>query len=134
MDTLPITLAAAAAQSNFQHRCPCNWFIGLIRDGMESRRKMRRKQFSVRLGILLKERDWTHERFAELIGLSTSMISHYKTSRSLPPPEGLEDIADFFDVSIDWLLGRTDIRQVIKTKNPPTVEPPDPGESDNNHR
>jgi hypothetical protein len=118
-------IAATIAMGNPRQTCPCTWFGDLVRDGLEARHVMRRKHFSKRLKILLDERHWTHERFAELIGLSVSMISHYKTARSIPPTEQLEDIADLFHVSIDWLLGRTDIREIAKSVPPPEqADPP----------
>lgn len=50
----------------------------------------------------------TQTEFAEKIGISRSTIGMYETGAREPDFEILERIADFFNVDIDYLLGRTD--------------------------
>ena len=45
---------------------------------------------------------------AEKLGISRSTIGMYETGAREPDFETLEKIADFFNVDIDFLLGRTD--------------------------
>lgn len=45
-------------------------------------------------------------------GISTGNISDWKSGRSKPGLEALIKIADYFDCSIDYILGRTDIRSM----------------------
>lgn len=45
--------------------------------------------------------------------ISRSTIAGYETERKEPDYETLKKIADFFNVSIDYLLGRTDIRSPL---------------------
>lgn len=58
---------------------------------------------------LLKDRNITQKQLAEGIGVSTGNISDWKVGRVKPSVDVLSRIADFFNVSVDYLLGRTDI-------------------------
>ena len=49
----------------------------------------------------------TQEDIANLIGVSRSRYSHYENGRSEPDLAMLEKLADSYQVSIDYLLGRT---------------------------
>ncbi|MGD6847257.1 helix-turn-helix domain-containing protein [Rossellomorea aquimaris] len=50
----------------------------------------------------------TQEEVAGRIGISRARYSHYENGRSEPDTETLNKLADFYDVSVDYLLGRTD--------------------------
>lgn len=50
----------------------------------------------------------TQAEFSKRIGISRSTIGMYETGAREPDFETLEKIADFFNVDIDYLLGRTD--------------------------
>ncbi|WP_442780418.1 helix-turn-helix domain-containing protein [Bacillus sp. Au-Bac7] len=52
----------------------------------------------------------TQEEVAKQIGLSRARYSHYENGRSEPDNEMLQKIADYFNVSVDYLLGRTPIK------------------------
>lgn len=49
----------------------------------------------------------TQEELAKKLGISRSRIGMYETGAREPDFETLETIADFFNVDIDYLLGRT---------------------------
>jgi len=51
--------------------------------------------------------DKTQEEVAKALGLSRARYAHYEQGRSEPSLELLEKMADYFDVSVDYLLGRT---------------------------
>lgn len=51
---------------------------------------------------------FTQAEMAEKLGISRSTIGMYETGAREPDFETLEAIADFFNVDIDYLLGRTD--------------------------
>ena len=61
-----------------------------------------------RLFELLKETNTPQKRLAEHIGASQGNISDWKSGKAVPASEKLCAIADFFGVSVDYLLGRTD--------------------------
>lgn len=46
------------------------------------------------------------------IGISSGIISKWKSTGSLPNGESLIKIADYLDCSVDYLLGRTDVPEV----------------------
>lgn len=62
-----------------------------------------------RLKKLRNEKNLTQRELAKLLKLSPSTIAMYETGQRMPDPETLQKIADFFGVSVDYLLGRSDI-------------------------
>ncbi len=60
--------------------------------------------------VMLKERKKIKSFYelAEKVHIHKSNISQWLLKNYLPELESLEDLADFFDVSLDYLLGRTD--------------------------
>ena len=65
-------------------------------------------KFAERLRSLRTERDVTQKDLGELLGVKNFSIYTYEKGRSEPNIDGLIALADFFDVSIDYLVGRTD--------------------------
>lgn len=63
--------------------------------------------FGARLKKLRTERNISQEAFAELFYLHRSSVSKYEQNRHLPEIQVLICMADFFNVSLDYLLGRT---------------------------
>lgn len=53
---------------------------------------------------LLKERGITQKEFALNTGISEKTISGWKIRKTDPPASSLSSIADFFDVSVDYLV------------------------------
>ena len=71
--------------------------------------------FGERLRKLRKEHDLTQGDLAEHIGVVASAIGKYeRVENSYPSVEALIKIADFFNVSIDYLLRGSDSAGVIK--------------------
>jgi repressor LexA len=70
----------------------------------------------------------SQEVIANGIGISRARYSHYETGRSEPDNETLLKIASYYDVSIDYLLGNTQIKEPIKNiKTPPVPYGDQPG-------
>ena len=57
---------------------------------------------------LRKSRNMTQGELAEAIGITRSRLSMYELGKREPDFETLEAIADYFNVDIDYLMGRTD--------------------------
>lgn len=57
---------------------------------------------------LRKENKITMKHLGEILGVSESAVSQYENGKRQPDQEMLAKIADYFDVSVDYLLGRTD--------------------------
>lgn len=64
--------------------------------------------FSERLVLLRKERNLTQKQLAAEIELSELAIQHYESQRRKPAFDALISLADYFDVSLDYLVGRSD--------------------------
>ncbi|QNB45876.1 helix-turn-helix domain-containing protein [Thermanaerosceptrum fracticalcis] len=67
--------------------------------------------FGERLSELRKEKGLSQQELADLFEVSKSAIAMYETDRREPDNETLKKFATFFDVSTDYLLGRTDERR-----------------------
>lgn len=63
-----------------------------------------------RLRSLRKEKNLSQKELAERIGVSNVVLSRYELDDRKPDFDTLEKIADFFNVTIDYLLGRSDIK------------------------
>lgn len=59
-----------------------------------------------RLFDLMVEKNINAKKISDDTGISTGNISDWKSGRSKPSIEKLELLADYFDVSVDYLLGR----------------------------
>lgn len=67
--------------------------------------------FGERLRELRVERGMTQPDLATLLGLARSTISQYETGIRQPDIDTLKRMSDIFHVSMDYLCGRTDIRE-----------------------
>lgn len=65
-----------------------------------------------RLRRLRLDRDTTCAKVGTGAGLSTSAITAYENGTQQPTMDSLVKLADYFDVSIDYLCGRTDLRKL----------------------
>ncbi len=64
--------------------------------------------FNVILRLLRTEKHMTQQELADALKISKSAINMYERGDRQPNFETLELIADYFNVDIDYLLGRTD--------------------------
>lgn len=64
--------------------------------------------FSERLIFLRKSRNLTQKQIYEAVGLSALGYQRYEYGEREPAYQKLLALADYFDVSIDYLVGRTD--------------------------
>lgn len=55
---------------------------------------------------LRKDRGLTQKDFADILHVSKSAVSHYEQGISVPTIQVLITIADYFNVNVDYLLGR----------------------------
>lgn len=67
-------------------------------------------EFKERLVKLRKELNLTQEDFAQKIGYTRTAISAWEIGRNEPSNSDTVKIADFFGVSTDYLLGKSDVR------------------------
>ncbi|MDO4547327.1 MAG: helix-turn-helix transcriptional regulator [Clostridia bacterium] len=65
--------------------------------------------FAQRLKLLRRQRGVTQEELARIIGVDRSSIGKYEgKERIYPSNDVMNAIADYFNVTVDYLLGRTD--------------------------
>lgn len=66
--------------------------------------------FSDRLKQLREEKGISQEHLADKLNINRTSIVHYESGNSdrTPRPKRLYEIADFFNVSVDYLLDRSD--------------------------
>ncbi|HEY2495063.1 MAG TPA: helix-turn-helix transcriptional regulator [Paenibacillus sp.] len=64
-------------------------------------------KYGNRIADLREQKGWTQEELATTIGISRAALSHYEKNRRKPDFETLTQLADLFQVSIDYLIGRT---------------------------
>ncbi|MBP3962409.1 helix-turn-helix domain-containing protein [Paenibacillus lignilyticus] len=65
-----------------------------------------------RIAKLRDDRGWTQEQTAGLLGISRAALSHYEKNRREPDTETLSKFADLFKVSVDFLVGRTNVPHI----------------------
>src|SRR6056297_3811948 len=72
--------------------------------------------FSSRLRSLRKVNSITQTELSISLGYSRSTIAKYETGNRLPSGQFLMELADYFEVSLDYLLGRTNIKNDYECK------------------
>lgn len=65
---------------------------------------------------LINENNLTAKEFANIVGISPGNITDWKTGRANPSIKALEKIQYKFNVSMEWLLGKSDIKKYVQYK------------------
>lgn len=60
-----------------------------------------------RIRNLREDRDLTQQELADFLNCTQACYSHYESGKRDIPTEVLSRLADFYGVSTDYLLGRT---------------------------
>lgn len=79
------------------------------------------KSFGMRLRLLRMDRNMQQKDVAEMLGITPAAYGTYERGEREPNLTTLCKIADLFDVSIDYLLGR-DTSDMSKIKLPSATE------------
>ena len=74
------------------------------------------------LTLLRTEKSISQKDLARHLHLSPGTISNYENGRHSPDPDTLCDIADFFHVSVDYLLNRSIYPDIPSFMKAPTKE------------
>ena len=75
---------------------------------------MRYSTFGERFKLLRLENNHTQKSIGEILKLKVRMIQYYEKNEKFPDFKGLINIANYFDVSLDYLVGRTNNRNINK--------------------
>ena len=89
----------------------------------ETRRSQLLKELGERLRRLRESVKLSQVKMAELLGVKQSSINRYEQGQSAPSLETLVRYADYFDVSLDYLLARTDNPQGKLYEHRPKIAP-----------
>ena len=66
-------------------------------------------EFKYRIRDLRREKNITADELGEIVGVSRFSVSNWETGRNQPNNDILIKLAEYFNVSVDYLLGITDI-------------------------
>ena len=67
-----------------------------------------------RIQDLRIDSDLSQKKIGEILHISQRSYSHYETGSRNIPIEMLIRLADYYDTTIDYLVGRTDNKEPIK--------------------
>ena len=67
-----------------------------------------------RIQDLRTEDDMTQKQLSEILHISQRTYSHYETGSRNIPVEMLIRLANYYDISVDYLIGRTDKKEMNK--------------------
>ena len=83
------------------------------------------KIFSQRLKARRKQRGLSQSALAQEIGVTDAAINMLEKGRRLPSYEILISLADYFGVSIDYLVGRSDVPNIFSADDIILLSPED---------
>ena len=69
-----------------------------------------------RLRDLREDMDMTQKQISEILGIQQTVYSRYERGFQTIPVEHLVRLADFYDTSTDYILGRTLIKEPYPKK------------------
>lgn len=70
-------------------------------------------KYGERIASLREKYAMTQEELSTKLGITRASLSHYENNRRAPDYDTITNIAGFFKVSIDYLLGRTDDPHIV---------------------
>lgn len=74
--------------------------------------------FGKRLRILREEKNMVQKEIADILKVSQSTVGKYENDQRTPSPVAIVKLAVLFEVSTDYLLGHSDIRNPLQTEYP----------------
>ncbi|MBQ3532895.1 MAG: helix-turn-helix transcriptional regulator [Oscillospiraceae bacterium] len=72
--------------------------------------------FSIRIRDLREDKDLKQKDLADYLQVHQTTYSDYELGRLNIPVSVLHKLADFYGVSVDYLLGRTDVKEPYPKK------------------
>ncbi len=69
-----------------------------------------------RLKDIREDRDYNQTQIAKILNTTQQQYSKYELGIQLIPIDRLEKLADFYDLSIDYIIGRTNVRKPYPKK------------------
>ena len=84
------------------------------------------KEVAERLRSLRESVKLSQVKMAEIVGVKQSSLNRYELNQASPTFETLTQYADYFDVSMDYIFGRTDNPQGKLYEYKPKIQQSDP--------
>ena len=84
------------------------------------------KEVAERLRHLRESVKLSQVKMSEVVGVKQSSLNRYELNQASPTLETLTRYADYFDVSMDYIFGRTDNPQGKLYEYKPKIEQTDP--------
>ena len=75
-----------------------------------------------RIRQVRREGGFTQAEFGAVLGVSDSTVGSWETGARTPDADMLEHVADKTGTSVDWLLGRTPLREGLRPPTPEELE------------
>lgn len=73
--------------------------------------------FAERIKELRTEKGYTHKQLGQYLGVSESTVSMWEIGQRTPTNKRMYEIADFFNVTVDYLTGKTDTNRPLYRQN-----------------
>lgn len=70
-----------------------------------------KEKFKIRIRELRSNTRLNGEQFGKLFGVTSSSVNRWENGLCFPNEDQQIAIADYFDVSLDYLMGRTDVKK-----------------------
>lgn len=77
--------------------------------------------FYERLHLLMREKDVTAKQVTQDLQISKNSFTYWKKNGNIPKGDILESLAKYFDCSIDYLVGKANIKKEPTTRNEQSV-------------
>jgi len=73
--------------------------------------------FGEKLRSLRIENNLSQLELAKILNITNQSLSHYELDKRIPDLNMISKIADYFDISVDYLLGRVDQNEIYVSEN-----------------
>lgn len=70
--------------------------------------------FEERLSAVREERQAFQQTIGAMLGATRWSAHNYEAGKSRPDFDGLIALADYFNVSLDYLVGRSEVREIAR--------------------
>lgn len=85
---------------------------------------MQESLFKERFNILYEESSMTQEEFGKMFNASKSQVFHWRNGTGEPDTATLAAIATTCNVTIDWLVGKSNIKNQIQARETSSINDP----------
>ncbi|MCD8148269.1 MAG: helix-turn-helix domain-containing protein [Clostridiales bacterium] len=69
------------------------------------------------LKILRTKKNLSQQKLADILHISQQSVYKYENDITSPDLETLINMADFFETSVDYIIGHSEISDIIETRN-----------------